>query len=157
MGALDQGTVYVLKPGDHSIGVLHLFEGAPKDGAEPWAGVIDDGQGNLWGTARRGGAQDASTIYRIANGRLQVVHMFGKDPGGGRAPIGGLTLANDGMLYGVGREGGSPATATFMAPPAWAAPTASERPTASIATAATSCCCTRSRGRATTAGAPSTN
>jgi uncharacterized repeat protein (TIGR03803 family) len=113
-GALDAGTVYVLKAGGHSVEVLHSFEGAPKDGAEPWAGVIDDGQGTLWGTTRRGGTHDAGTIYRIANGRLQVVHMFGNDPGGGRAPFAALTLASDGMLYGAAREGGSTGRGTIF-------------------------------------------
>jgi uncharacterized repeat protein (TIGR03803 family) len=106
-GANGLGTVYVLRPSEQSVEVLHSFAGRPSDGAEPWAGVVDDGQGGLWGTTRGGGAQDGGTIYRIANGRYKVVHMFGKDAGGGRAPLAGLTLASDGMLYGVAREGGS--------------------------------------------------
>jgi uncharacterized repeat protein (TIGR03803 family) len=105
-GEFDRGTVYVLKPGTHTVVVLHSFSGTSGDGAAPWSGVTADSDGNLWGTTPEGGLHFAGTIYRISKGKFKIVHEFGDDPGG-FAPVAALTLASDGKLYGVTLQGGS--------------------------------------------------
>ncbi len=61
--------------------VLHSFTGA--DGQEPYAGVIRDSAGNIYGTTWSGGASSCGVVYRLdANGQETVLHSFtGGDDG----------------------------------------------------------------------------
>jgi len=106
-GEFGLGTLYQLKPGTGTFEVLHSFAGGDDDGASPVAGLVAGPDGNLWGVTQFGGKDDAGTIYRLQpDGRVHIVHMFGKDRRGGRAPVAALTLASDGLLYGTTQEGG---------------------------------------------------
>ena len=40
--------------------ILYNFAGPPNDGAHPWAGVIRDEQGNLYGTTPDGGEEGSA-------------------------------------------------------------------------------------------------
>lgn len=60
------GTVFELTPvpnGGWTETVLHRFNG--RDGSQPWAGVISDGAGNLYGTTYAGGAYGDGTVFEI--------------------------------------------------------------------------------------------
>jgi uncharacterized repeat protein (TIGR03803 family) len=64
------GTVYELLPqagGGWTEKVLHLFAANPTDGYETTAGVIFDGNGNLFGTTQAGGANGVGTVFEIAS------------------------------------------------------------------------------------------
>jgi len=57
-GAYDRGTVYELSPiagGGWAQKVLHSFNGT--DGSDPFAGLIQDSSGNLYGTTAYGGTE----------------------------------------------------------------------------------------------------
>ena len=59
--------------------VLHAFNG--KDGAEPFASLIFDAAGNLYGTTGSGGAYGPGTVFKLtpnADGRWteSVLHSF---------------------------------------------------------------------------------
>src|SRR6516164_5559008 len=43
---------------------LHSFTGG-SDGAVPWAGVISDSAGVLYGTTQRGGGANSGTVYKL--------------------------------------------------------------------------------------------
>ena len=59
------GTVFELirNNGKWTEKVLHSFN--ETDGGRPWAGVIFDSAGNLYGTTVAGGAMDAGTVFEI--------------------------------------------------------------------------------------------
>jgi uncharacterized repeat protein (TIGR03803 family) len=64
------GTVYELMPktgGGWTEKVLHLFAATPTDGYETTAGVIFDGNGNLYGTTQAGGTGGVGTVFEIAS------------------------------------------------------------------------------------------
>ena len=66
-GAHGGGNVFELMPsaeGSWKERVLHNFTGG-KDGANPNAGVILDGAGNLYATTEMGGASGAGTVFEI--------------------------------------------------------------------------------------------
>ncbi len=109
-GAHNDGTVFELaKSGQQwQESVLYSFTGGV-DGALPFAGVILDSRGNLYGTADEGGVDSVGTVYELAhNGgtwSLVVLHGFRLQNDGG-APYGPLVLLH-GWLLGATQGGGS--------------------------------------------------
>ena len=45
--------------------ILHSFGGADADGGRPWAPLLLDGEGFLYGTSYEGGAFDDGTVFRL--------------------------------------------------------------------------------------------
>src|SRR5262245_40188971 len=64
--------------------VLHSFAGPPTttDGAEPYAELLMDGSGNLYGTTYAGGTFfTLGTVYKLdTSGTLTVLHSFAGPP-----------------------------------------------------------------------------
>jgi uncharacterized repeat protein (TIGR03803 family) len=85
--------------------VIHSFVGG-SDGALPYAGVILDGTGNLYGVTTEGDALNSGTVYKIdTSGTETLLHTFnGQD---GEFPYGDLIQDAKGTLYGTATEGGS--------------------------------------------------
>jgi uncharacterized repeat protein (TIGR03803 family) len=110
-GGFGCGTVFELTPnGDGSWveNVLHSFNGS--DGDYPYAGVIFDAAGNLYGTTELGGAFGHGTVFELTpNGdgswREHVLHKF--DYIYGSDPMAGLIFDAAGNLYGTTLGGGS--------------------------------------------------
>lgn len=75
------------------------------NGASPIQGLIKDATNNLYGVMYKGGVGGAGLIYKHANdgsGFTVLHHFMGNQA---RNPNGRLTLASDGMLYGVCANG----------------------------------------------------
>lgn len=112
-GAYGDGTVFELTPntdGTWREKKLHQFTGG-EDGANPYARVIFDAAGNLYGTTYAGGAYGYGTVFELTpNGsggwKETVLHQFtgGKD---GANPYAGLIFDAAGNLYGTTWVGGS--------------------------------------------------
>jgi uncharacterized repeat protein (TIGR03803 family) len=98
------GTVFELAP-DGIETVLYAFTGG-SDGNDPYAGLIRDSAGNLYGTTAFGGARHYGTVFELApDGTETVLHSFtGSD---GADPFAGLIKDKAGNLYGTTEEGGS--------------------------------------------------
>jgi uncharacterized repeat protein (TIGR03803 family) len=89
--------------------VLYSFTGGA-DGEYPYAGVIQDKLGNLYGTASIGGANNGGTLFELdPSGTLTVLYSFNSKVGGrdGEDPEGDLLLSPAGNLYGVTSHGGA--------------------------------------------------
>lgn len=89
--------------------VLYAFSGGD-DGGSPFAGLIFDAAGNLYGTTELGGDRGLGVVFemmRTSDGtwKEKVLHSFtgGKDGG---LPVGGLIFDGAGSLYGTTMEGG---------------------------------------------------
>jgi uncharacterized repeat protein (TIGR03803 family) len=84
---------------------VHNF-GGPAKGVNPYATLIRDSAGNLYGTTVNGGQSNLGVVYRItATGFQRVVHSFsGAD---GAYPYGGLAADASGNLYGTTSAGGT--------------------------------------------------
>jgi len=98
------GVVYQLDAAGHET-VLHTFTGGA-DGGLPYAGVIRDPAGNLYGTASAGGKNGAGVVYKIDTaGAYTVLYSFtgGAD---GDGPDGGVIFDSAGNLYGTTGAGG---------------------------------------------------
>lgn len=119
-GAYDMGTVFRLTPhhdGSWSESVLHSFEGGA-DGREPWAGLVFDQEGRLYGTTAAGGGSSAcyqnygcGVVFQLSPGKGEkwneaVLYSFKGTDGDGSNPIAGLILDQEGNLYGTTQTGG---------------------------------------------------
>jgi len=86
--------------------VLYNFGGAA-DGGDPYAGVIRDSNGNLYGTVGYGGTAYAGGVYKVDSlGNETMLYSFtgGAD---GNFPVSPLVRDNAGNLYGTTVQGGS--------------------------------------------------
>jgi uncharacterized repeat protein (TIGR03803 family)/YVTN family beta-propeller protein len=104
-GAFGDGLVFKLTPnskGGWTEQVLHQFTG--KDGAHPYAGLVFDGAGNLYGTTQAGGPEGYGSVFKLTptstgGWREKVLWSFLDQPGA--HPQGGLIFDKAGNLYGT--------------------------------------------------------
>jgi uncharacterized repeat protein (TIGR03803 family) len=103
-GPSNRGTIFRLDAAGQET-VLHAFTGGA-DGSQPYAGLVRDKAGNLYGTTWMGGEYDLGVVFKVtATGRFSVVHSF-SGPGGAYAFPGPLVLDAEGNLYGTTALGG---------------------------------------------------
>jgi len=104
------GILFELDPaGDETI--LHTFNGEG-DGAHPWAGVVRDSAGNLYGTTVDGAA-GLGTIFKFDTaGTFTLLHSFAATDGA--YPYGGVIRDAKGNLYGAAYEGGTSSVGTVF-------------------------------------------
>jgi uncharacterized repeat protein (TIGR03803 family) len=103
-GAYGYGAVFELVPsqGGWTEKLLYSFTGG-SDGSQPFAGLIFDNAGNLYGTTVYGGTYGWGTVYELtpsgSGWTVTVLYTFqgGSD---GRDPFGGLIFDQAGNLYG---------------------------------------------------------
>ncbi len=94
------------EPPKYNITVLHSFSGGT-DGGNPFAGLLMDGNGNLYGTTEYGGAFNNGTAFKIdTSGNETVLHSFSGGADGG-VPLAGLITDGSGNLYGTSFRGGA--------------------------------------------------
>ena len=107
----NDGTVFAIDPSSSAETLIHEFQGSltPGDGANPYAGLISDKSGNLYGTTENGGAYGAGTVFKIdSSGNETVLYSFGSNGStDGATPYGGLVLDSQGNLYGTTELGGT--------------------------------------------------
>src|ERR1022692_4939538 len=102
-GTASGGVVYKVDSPGHET-VLYSFTGGA-DGGDPYAGVIGDSAGNLYGTTYRGGTTGKGTVYKVDSaGHETVLYTFtgGADGGG---PFAGVIRDSAGNLYGTTHGG----------------------------------------------------
>ena len=86
--------------------VLHSFANDGTDGFEPYATLIVDGKGNLYGTTSSGGAHNFGMVFKLTpTGTEKVLYSFGGGADGAHPQFGLVRKA--GILYGVTPEGGA--------------------------------------------------
>ena len=101
-GANNLGTVFKMTPA----GVLTTLveftgNGASNVGSHPYAGLVQGGDGNFYGTTREGGANGYGTVFKLTPaGVLTTLSDFSDDLVDVN-PRGKLTLASNGNLYGT--------------------------------------------------------
>jgi len=98
-GAAHGGVVFKLDTTGHET-VLYNFTGGA-DGGSPYAGVIHDSAGNLYGTTFAGGALNLGVVYKLdTTGHETVLYSFTGGAGGG-FPYAGVIRDSAGNLYGT--------------------------------------------------------
>jgi uncharacterized repeat protein (TIGR03803 family) len=114
-GENGNGTVFKLmnQDGTWTETVLYSFGSSSADGQVPYAGLIADASGNLYGTTFNGGDSTnrchgaaCGTVFKVTpSGTETVLYSFtGSD---GENPFGGLIAGTFGGLYGTTYQGGA--------------------------------------------------
>jgi uncharacterized repeat protein (TIGR03803 family) len=112
-GTYDSGTVFELSPPaagktswTHT--VLHSFNNTNGvDGYKPYASLVLDAAGDLYGTTFSGGAHSAGTVFELikpTTGNVwkeELLHAFENQPTDGANPEAGLIFDAKGNLYGT--------------------------------------------------------
>lgn len=107
-GTSNAGTVFAINPKTRVLTTLHSFSGS--DGANPFSGVIQATNGNLYGTTSSGGTFWGTVFQMTLAGKLTTLHVFNGSDGG--FPN-GLLQATDGNLYGTTLVGGNNTDCNF--------------------------------------------
>jgi len=106
-GTSNYGTVFKLDTTGKET-VLYSFTGTGGDGKSPFAGVVRDGQGNLYGTTQAGGVLNYGTVFKLdTTGKETVLYSFAGTGGDGAQPMSGLARDANGNLYGTTNSGGT--------------------------------------------------
>jgi uncharacterized repeat protein (TIGR03803 family) len=104
------GVVYEITPGG-TYKALYNFCSQTNcaDGSYPESTLVQDANGNLYGTTLNGGAYGNGTVFEITpTDQYIVIHSFNaNDDTDGAFPQSAPTLANDGNLYGTTANGGN--------------------------------------------------
>jgi uncharacterized repeat protein (TIGR03803 family) len=110
-GTSGLGTVYELTPSGNGYTESFLYSFSGPDGAYPYAGLVLDNKGNLFGTAQYGGSIGFGTVFELSYvvgiGWTQHVLYSFQNAGDGENPFGGLIFDSAGNLYGTTLDGGS--------------------------------------------------
>ncbi len=110
-GLYDEGAVFIFNPSG-GVTLLYSFTGG-SGGANPYASVVQGGDGSVYGTTLGGGYDTVTnmfgsgTVFKISpTGVMTTLYSFlgGAD---GVNPTGSLALGTDGSLYGVTMYGGT--------------------------------------------------
>jgi uncharacterized repeat protein (TIGR03803 family) len=71
--------------------VLHRFTGNSEDGAFPWAGLVVDAAGNLYGTTSGGGLFGWGSVFKLSKtSKEKVLYSFSGGLADGKGPLAGL-------------------------------------------------------------------
>jgi uncharacterized repeat protein (TIGR03803 family) len=123
-GASGYGTVFELSPaasGTWTEKFLYSFKGGSYDGLFPFAGLIMDSSGNLYGTTQGGGASGWGTVFELSpRGTWNETILYSFSGGNdGATPAAGLIMDSNGNLYGTTVEGGASRNGTVfeLSPP----------------------------------------
>jgi uncharacterized repeat protein (TIGR03803 family) len=118
-GSYRSGTVFELT---HSASgwaekVLHSFNPGAGDGYNPYAGLVFDSVGNLYGTtyACNCSYNNLGTVFELKHAASggwseRVLHSFVENGVDGTYPYAGLTIDSAGNLYGTTAKGGTGTT-----------------------------------------------
>jgi uncharacterized repeat protein (TIGR03803 family) len=107
-GTNGAGTVFEITAGG-KLRTLHSF-GSAGDGANPYAGLAQAKNGNLYGTTYGGGAHGHGTVFEITtSGKLTILYSFCSQTkcADGANPFAGVIQAADGNFYGTASGGGA--------------------------------------------------
>jgi len=111
------GIVFAVDSTGHET-IIHNFQGGGEDGLEPWGNMVQDAQGNMYGTTASGGDEagpkcefvfGCGTVFKLSpnsdrSWTESILYSFSGGPDG-ELP---MTLAIDaqGNLYGAAKGGG---------------------------------------------------
>jgi uncharacterized repeat protein (TIGR03803 family) len=113
------GTVFKMTPAG-VLTTIASFHGT--NGATPYGALVEDTNGNFYGTTTAGGASGNGVVFELAAGNGAVSALVSFDyTNSGASPVAGLVQGTDGNYYGMTSTGGTNSVGTvFRVTPAGA-------------------------------------
>jgi uncharacterized repeat protein (TIGR03803 family) len=117
-GADGQGSVFKMTPSG-TLATLYSFctQSTCTDGEAPYAGLVQNTDGNVYGTTQYGGANGKGTVFKIGtSGTLTTIYSFCSQSGcgDGELPFAALVRSSGGDLYGTTYYGGAYGSGTIF-------------------------------------------
>jgi len=109
-GSFGGGTVFKVTPGGTLTQVYSFCSTTGCTGTFPYAGLVQAGNGDFYGTTENGGTHNAGTVFKItARGVLTTLYNFCPQSGcaDGQNPYAGLVQGTNGDFYGTTEGGGA--------------------------------------------------
>ena len=102
-GTYNDGTVFEILSGTNSLKTIASFSSidVSNSGTAPYAGVLLDAKGNIFGTTAGGGPSGEGTIFEIAAGTNAITTLANFNGSNGGSPEGGLVADSSGNLFGT--------------------------------------------------------
>jgi uncharacterized repeat protein (TIGR03803 family) len=107
-GGADSGVLFKIGPRGGETVLSDFAYGT--NGAEPYAGVVIDDEGNLYGTTLYGGKAGGGVVFKVTStGEQSVLYNFCtlSNCADGEKPYAGLILDQNGNVYGTTSRGGA--------------------------------------------------
>ncbi|MEN9675295.1 MAG: hypothetical protein RIS76_1191 [Verrucomicrobiota bacterium] len=103
------GIVFKVNRDGSAYQILHHFSRSADNGNEPWAGLVEDPAGVLYGTTLEGGSNGGGVVFRLNRdgSGFAILHHFQENENDGGRPMAGLLYGGDGVLYGTTDSGGN--------------------------------------------------
>jgi uncharacterized repeat protein (TIGR03803 family) len=113
-GSLSSDTGAILKlPGDAGSYDFCANKRCP-DGRNPYGGLVQGSDGNLYGTTSSGGAGNAGTVFKIPTKLKPLTRLHSFETTDGSYPYAALIQAADGNFYGTTELGGANGAGTVF-------------------------------------------
>jgi autotransporter-associated beta strand protein/uncharacterized repeat protein (TIGR03803 family) len=108
-GSNNAGAVFKLNKDGTGFAILRNFSTNGTDGQNPYSGVVEGADGDLYGTTYGGGSNGVGTVFKLNKDGIgyTVLRVFNNADGNGRNPAASLIEASDGDLYGTTHDFGS--------------------------------------------------
>jgi uncharacterized repeat protein (TIGR03803 family) len=87
--------------------LLHSFAGGPTDGLAPYAGLVRDAAGSLYGTTAYGNPSNGGVVFKVSATGTETVLLSFTDYVTGAAPTAALIEDVAGNFYGTASGGGA--------------------------------------------------
>jgi uncharacterized repeat protein (TIGR03803 family) len=110
--ASNDGVVFEIAAGSSTITTLASCSGS--NGQYPYGGLVEDAQGDLFGTTYQGGANGGGTVFEVGAGSGAITTIIDLNWSNGQNPYAGLFADNKGNLFGTGFTGGAHAYGTVF-------------------------------------------
>jgi len=98
--------------------VLHSFGGYISDGFSPLSGLVEDANGNLYGTTQSGGASNLGMVFELKKTSTgytySEIYSFQLNGTDGFGPVGNVILDSQGSVYGTTASGGTKKAGTVF-------------------------------------------
>jgi len=111
-GNSDKGVLYSFNPATNAYVVRYNLNSG--NAANPYAGLLEDGAGVLYGTVSSQGSNGSGAIFRFLTATVNYTELLPLGRSTGAYPKGSLLQASNGLFYGVASGGGTSSVGTVF-------------------------------------------